>query len=158
MPGSVSGCKRAQDRRVAGSSLLYINDLSWKILNFVNSPHSSMRFDKLFAIVSSVGLISGVASWRVTKEDDLYSSFGFNLIPSNKFNSPLAPWKKGAKPGWYYGSKPFAFQDIPCLNGVSEFMDFAQCITESPAGCVPRIGSISPLAPVSQEKASSTVE
>ncbi|KAF8894996.1 hypothetical protein CPB84DRAFT_1816011 [Gymnopilus junonius] len=54
----------------------------------------------------------------VTKEADIYFSLGFNLIPSNKYNSPLAPWKKGAKPGWYYSSKPFAFPDVPCLNGV----------------------------------------
>lgn len=76
-----------------------------------------MRLDQLFIAASALA-ISGVASWRVTNEADIYSAFGFNLTPSDKYNSPLAPWEKGAKPGWYYGSKPFAFPDIPCLNGV----------------------------------------
>lgn len=79
-----------------------------------------MRFSHLFIAASALA-ISCVAGWRVTNDADIYSAFGANLTPSNKYNSPLPPWKKGAKPGWYYGSKPSAFPDIPCFNGVSRF-------------------------------------
>lgn len=73
-----------------------------------------MRFHTILSVVAIV--ISGVVSTPV--EIDLSSILGANLGSSNSYGAPLAPWKHGSIPGWYYGNYPERHKDIRCLKGV----------------------------------------
>ncbi|KDR74146.1 hypothetical protein GALMADRAFT_269631 [Galerina marginata CBS 339.88] len=99
-----------------------------------------MRF-ATFAAVAAIA-VSGVASTPVDLAlpptfDINFVLGGFDLSAGNFYGSPIAPWKPGSKPGWYYGNNPNLFPDLPYLEGIIcrilEFFPFLlQCPVKKP--------------------------
>ncbi|KAF9459347.1 hypothetical protein BDZ94DRAFT_1171838 [Collybia nuda] len=87
---------------------------------------------RLFAIFSVVVVaISGVVSTPV--EIDLTSILGTNLASSNSYGAPLAPWKYGSVPGWYYGNYPERHRNIRCLKGwICKFLSWFPWLVQCP--------------------------
>ncbi|KAF9477455.1 hypothetical protein BDN70DRAFT_810616 [Pholiota conissans] len=79
-----------------------------------------MRFTTVVAAVAvaatgaeALSLPLPIPGWTVSQ------ATGFNLDISNKYGSPIPPWKPGHKPGWYYGpGNPFKYPQYPCLGGI----------------------------------------
>ena len=75
-----------------------------------------MRFSALFSAVSIA--VAGVASSPLDSRDLDGLLGGADLSAANRYGAPNPPWTLNSKPGWYYGSHPGLYVDIPCLSGV----------------------------------------
>lgn len=79
-----------------------------------------MRFFTLFTALALVVL--GVASKPLNIDIDLPSFLDADLAESNAYGAPLAPWRSGSRPGWYYGKYPERHPSLRCLRGVCALM------------------------------------
>jgi hypothetical protein len=70
-----------------------------------------MYFARLATIASAfagVALVSPVVAVPAADSTNaaLSATLGVSLTAANHYGSPIPPWQKGAKPGWYYGDHP----------------------------------------------------
>ena len=66
-----------------------------------------MRFFALTAFVAAVAilLVSAPAA-SATPSAAVARGYGTTYSQADHYGAPIPPWKKGCKPGWYYGNNP----------------------------------------------------
>jgi hypothetical protein len=63
-----------------------------------------MRFFALTAIVAAVAVL--LVNAPAASASPSAAALGTTYSQADHYGAPIPPWKKGCKPGWYYGDNP----------------------------------------------------